>query len=148
MVRADIPQGVPGEQAVEEGLIVEDEIAREFLPATRITDLDQISGKVALNNLAANQVLVDGMFVDPATSPIGFAQRLEDNHVAVSVSVSGDQRRVEPAGPRRPGQHLRRLPSRSEDAAESTETSYADARLLYHQVRILAIGTHSRTTAR
>src|SRR5262245_40226683 len=87
VVRADIAQGTPGEQAVEQGWIVEDEIAQEFLPATRITDFDQISGKVALNNLAANQVLVDGMFVDPTTNSIGLGQRLEENHVAYTISV-------------------------------------------------------------
>ena len=142
VVRADIPQGVPGEQAMAEGLIVEDEIAREFLPATRITDPDQISGKVALNNLAANQVLVDGMFVDPTTSSIGFGQRLEENHIAVSVAVSGANA---VSSLLVPGDlvDIFVAPEPPEDAAASTETSYADARLVYHQARILAIGTQA-----
>ena len=147
VVRADIPQGVPGEQAVAEGLIVEDEIAREFLPATRITDPDQISGKVALNNLAANQVLVDGMFVDPTTSSIGFGQRLEENHVAYTISVDGANA---VAGLLVPGDLVDIFASADTTVSDTGGPAAADAavfgsnaRLLYHQVRILAIGTQA-----
>jgi Flp pilus assembly protein CpaB len=153
VVRADIPQGVPGEQAVQEGWIVEDEIAREFLPATRITDFDQITGKVALNTLAANQVLVEGMFVDPTTNSIGFGQRLEENHVAYTISVDSTSG---VAGLLVPGDlvdifhtGLIGVPegtsgdSGSATAAASADTFGQDARLLYHQVRILAIGTQT-----
>jgi pilus assembly protein CpaB len=151
VVRADIPQGTPGETAVEQGLIVEDEIAQEFLPATRITDLDQITGKVALNNLAANQVLVDGMFVDPATSNIGFGQRLEENHVAYSLPITGDST---VGGLLVPGDLVNifylAAGAGDEDEGEvvTDEESFgSDARLLYHQVRILAIGTQTAPTA-
>ena len=144
VVRADIPQGVPGEQAVTDGLIVEDEIAREFLPATRITDFDQISGKVALSNLAANQVLVDGMFVDPTTSSIGFGQRLEENHVAYTISVDGASA---VAGLLVPGDLVDIFASvDNTDGASSSDGTGSfgkNARLLYHQVRILAIGTQA-----
>jgi pilus assembly protein CpaB len=152
VVRADIAQGTPGEQAVETQMIVEDEIAREFLPATRITDLDQISGKIALNNLAANQVLVDGMFVDPAeTSVSPITQRLEGSNVAYTISVdevSGV------AGLLVPGDLVDiflesvRTDGEAESETEGeTGTNFQSARLLYHQVRILAIGTNTAPTA-
>lgn len=148
VVRADIPQGMPGEQAVEQNMIVEDEIAREFLPATRITDFDQISGKVSLNNLAANQVLVDGMFVDPTTSQLGFGQRLEENHVAITISVDST---TGVAGLLVPGDLVDIFYTTSSDGGGETATADPaspdtfenDARLLYHQVRILAIGTQT-----
>ena len=149
VVRTDIAQGTPGEMAVEQGWVVEDEIAQEFLPATRITDLDQITGKVALTNLAANQVLVDGMFVDPATSNIGFGQRLEGNHVAYTISV--DQTSAV-AGLLVPGDLVDVFVTGGGDDAEAVvgddaETVGADARLLYHQVRILAIGSQTAPVA-
>jgi pilus assembly protein CpaB len=148
VVRADIPQGTPGEQAVEQGWVVEDEIAQEFLPATRILDFDQISGKVALNNLAANQVLVDGMFVDPTTNSIGVGQRLEENHVAYTISVDSESG---VAGLLVPGDLVDIFytsgDEASGDSGETTESSEdvfgEDARLLYHQVRIMAIGTQT-----
>jgi pilus assembly protein CpaB len=145
VVRADIPQGVPGEQAVQENLIVEDEIAREFLPATAILDFDQITGKVALNTLAANQVLVDGMFVDPTTNSIGFGQRLEENHVAYTISVDSTSG---VAGLLVPGDLVDIFATTTEQQAEaeggtSVDTFGDGARLLYHQVRILAIGSQT-----
>lgn len=149
VVRADIPQGVPGEQAVQEGWIVEDEIAREFLPATRITDFDQITGKVALNTLAANQVLVEGMFVDPTTNSIGFGRRLEENHVAYTISVDSTSG---VAGLLVPGDLVDIFATTGEgevtdaapsDVAEQQGIFGQNARLLYHQVRILAIGTET-----
>ena len=154
VVRADIAQGTPGEQAVEQGWVVEDEIAREFLPATRITDLDQISGKVALNNLAANQVLVDGMFVDPASAQLSaVTQRLEDNHVAYTISV--DQT-AGVAGLLVPGDLVNMLitvPGEGGGDGEivgeaGPETLFSqNARVLYQQVRILAIGTDTAPVA-
>jgi pilus assembly protein CpaB len=143
VVRADIPQGVPGEQAVQEGWIVEDQIAREFLPATAVLDLDQVTGKVALNTLAANQVLVDGMFVDPTTNSIGFGQRLEENHVAYTISVDSTSG---VAGLLVPGDLVDIFLTASEEQAEDASTSGTPelgARLLYHQVRILAIGSQT-----
>jgi len=154
VVRSDIPQGTPGDQAVEQGLIVEDEIAREFLPATRITDLDQISGKVALNAMAANQVLVDGMFVDPASAQLSaITTRLEENHVAYTISVdevSGV------AGLLVPGDLVdmfvtlddsENVDGETSEVAEQQGVFAGNARLLYHQVRILAIGSQTAPTA-
>jgi pilus assembly protein CpaB len=151
VVRADIPQGTPGEDAVEQGWVVEDEIAREFLPATRITDLDQISGKIALNNLAANQVLVDGMFVDPAqTSVSAVNQRLADDHVAYTISVDTTSG---VAGLLVPGDLVNILVTTPESGGGGEDTSSAaslfgqNARVLYQQVRILAIGAETAPTA-
>lgn len=138
VVRADIAQGTPGDQAIAENLIVEDEIAREFLPATRITDFDQIAGKVALVNLAANQVLVDGMFVDPAAAQVSaITQRLEGDSVAMSISV--DSTRAV-GGLLVPGDlvNIMYLPAGEEEADVS------GARMVYHQARILAIGAQSQ----
>ncbi len=153
VVRADIPQGTPGEQAVEQGWVVEDEIAQEFLPATRITDFDQISGKVALNNLAANQVLVEGMFVDPATAQLsGLTQRLEGDHVAYTISVD-DISGV--AGLLVPGDLVdmfwtvddsENVDGETSDVAAESGVFGRNARLLYHQVRILAIGSQTAPT--
>ena len=154
VVRQDIPQGTPGDQAVEQGLIVEDEIAREFLPATRVQDLDQISGKVALNSMAANQVLVEGMFVDPASAQLSaITTRLEDNHVAYTISVdevSGV------AGLLVPGDLVdmfvtlddtENVDGEASEVAEQQGIFASNARLLYHQVRILAIGSQTAPTA-
>ncbi|MGY6500136.1 MAG: Flp pilus assembly protein CpaB [Acidimicrobiales bacterium] len=86
-VEQNIAQGTDGDQAAAEGLIVESRIPREFLPTNALTTLDQISGLVAVTDLAANQVVVEGMFVDPSTALISFSQRLESDEATVTVSV-------------------------------------------------------------
>ncbi|MFP4513236.1 MAG: Flp pilus assembly protein CpaB [Acidimicrobiales bacterium] len=86
-VDRNIPQGFPGAEAVEERYIVRSEIPREFLPANAVNDPDQISGLVALNELSANQVLVDGMFVDPSVALISFAERIDTEEATVTISV-------------------------------------------------------------
>lgn len=139
VVRQDVPKGLPGEQARDEGYIVQDKIAREFLPATAVRSLDQIDGRVALNNLAANQVLVDGMFVDPAQAEVGFSARIPGSMVAVTVSI--DQVRGV-AGLLVPGDKVDLLvasPSESDSAAVGVPSA-AQSRFVYHSLEILAIG--------
>ncbi|MCA1674363.1 MAG: Flp pilus assembly protein CpaB [Actinobacteria bacterium] len=87
VVSKDIAKGLPGEQALQEEFVKSDEIPREFRPGTAITDVTTIRGKVALNNLSAGQVVVDGMFVDPKVAQITFSQRIPAGKVAVTVSV-------------------------------------------------------------
>lgn len=132
VVRKDIPKGLPGEQARDEGYIVQDKIHREFLPASAVQSLDQIDGQVALNNLAANQVLVAGMFVDPAQAQIGFSARIPESMVAITVSV--DQVRGV-AGLLVPGDKVDLLVAEQGEEGEPTTSRYA-----YHGVEILAIG--------
>jgi Flp pilus assembly protein CpaB len=93
---------------------------------------------VALVNLAANQVLVDGMFVDPASAQVSaITQRLEDDNVAMSISVDATR---SVGGLLVPGDlvNIMYLPAGEE------ETGIAGARMVYHQARILAIGAQSQ----
>ncbi len=139
VVRKDIPKGLPGEQARDEGYIVQDKIPREFLPASAVRSLDQIDGRVALNNLAANQVLVDGMFVDPAQAQIGFSARIPDSQVAITLSID-EVRGV--AGLLVPGDKVDLLVT-AQDENEENDTGVpnpAMSRMVYHSVEILAIG--------
>jgi len=139
VVRKDVPKGLPGEQARDEGYIVQDKIPREFLPASAIRSLDQIDGRVALNNLAANQVLVDGMFVDPAQAQIGFSARIPESMTAITVSI--DQVRGV-AGLLVPGDKVDMLLT-AQNTDEETDTGVPNrsvSRMAYHSVEILAIG--------
>ena len=127
VVGKDIPKGLPGEQAVQEEYIRSDEIPREFRPATGITDVTSIRGKVAITNLSVGQVVVDGMFVDPKIAQVTFSQRIPAGQVAISVSV--DQIRGV-AGLLVPGDKVNILVS--DGGAQ---------RYLFQNVNIIAIGT-------
>jgi pilus assembly protein CpaB len=140
VIRKDVPKGLPGEQARDEGYIVQDKIPREFLPASAIQSLDQIDGQVALNALAANQVLVRGMFVDPAQAQVGFSARIPESMVAITVSI--DQVRGV-AGLLVPGDKVDMMVAASaSEGDDTTETvpSAGISRIVYHAVEILAIG--------
>jgi Flp pilus assembly protein CpaB len=70
--------------------IVEKTIPAEFRPDTYVTNLAELENKVAITDLAANQVLVHNMFVDPKTATTSFRDRLENKDlVAIAVPVDG-----------------------------------------------------------
>jgi pilus assembly protein CpaB len=86
-VKADIPKGTDGSQAVNKAMFEKKEIPQEFRPANALTTPDQVKGKVALANLSAGQVLVDGMFVDPIKAQTTTRDRILPGQVAFTVSV-------------------------------------------------------------
>ncbi len=146
----DIPKGTFGDEAFAQGLIEEDVIAKEYRPATAITQPSQIDGLVAISDLPANQVVVSNQFVTQAASLSTFSSLLKNNEVAITVSV--DQIRGV-AGLLVPGDFVnllvttqsavdgdrgRRRPApRGHRATRSTPSP---ARLLFHKVQILAVG--------
>jgi Flp pilus assembly protein CpaB len=143
----DIPKGTFGDEAFAQGLIEPDDIAREFRPATAITEPSQIDGLVAISDLAANQVVVSNQFVTQQDSLSTFSQLLQNNEVAITVSV--DQVRGV-AGLLVPGDFVNILVSAEpvDETGQPTapvpgagEVAYAEPhRYLYQKVQILAVG--------
>jgi pilus assembly protein CpaB len=146
--QADIPRGTPGETATNAGSVASSKIPQEFKPATAITSTDEIEKKVALFDIAQGTVIVQGMFVDPATTQISFRERLENpEHVAITVSVdqvSGV------AGFLVPGDEVNILVFQDVAGLAGGEPAAGDvgatgafdtiARYLYQKVQILAVG--------
>jgi Flp pilus assembly protein CpaB len=79
VVKKDIPRGLSGREAQQQGYIKSSEITSEFKPATALNDISVIQNKVAIAPLATGQVLVGGMFADPIESQITFAGRVPDS---------------------------------------------------------------------
>ena len=141
----DIPKGTFGDEAFTQGLIESDVIAKEYRPATAITDPSQIDGLVAISDLPANQVVVSNQFVSQAESLSTFSSLLKNNEVAVTIST--DQLRGV-AGLLVPGDFVNLLvtvpPTGAAEeggGAESSGAVYSQpARVLYQKVQILAVG--------
>ena len=146
----DIPKGTFGDEAFAQGLIERDVIAKEYRPASAITQESQIEGLVAISDLPANQVVVSNQFVSQAESLSTFSSLLKENEVAITISV--DQIRGV-AGLLVPGDFVNILVVDDESAATAegeevaaenpgqTITVYATpARYLYQKVQILAVG--------
>lgn len=144
----DIPKGTFGDEAFTQGLIEEDVIAKEYRPATAITQTSQIDGLVAISDLAANQVVVSNQFVTQQESLSTFSSLLKQNDVAVTVSI--DQVRGV-AGLLVPGDFVNLLVNTTSGAATNPDGTPADtapgsdvfgqpARYLFQKVQILAVG--------
>jgi pilus assembly protein CpaB len=144
----DIPKGTFGDEAFAQGFIEEDVIAKEYRPATAITDPSQIDGLVAISDLAANQVVVSDQFVSQQESLSTFSQLLKNNEVAVTVSI--DQVHGV-AGLLVPGDFVNIMVSTKAVDAQGNEVAPTPAgegqviwdpsfRFLYQKVQILAIG--------
>jgi pilus assembly protein CpaB len=87
VVKKDIPKALGGDQALAGDYIKADKIQAKFRPATAVSNLDTIRGKVALTTLSANEVLVDGQFVEPRVAQLTNSQRITKGRVGVTISV-------------------------------------------------------------
>ena len=87
-ITENIPPGLTGQEALDQGYLdLDAAIASEFLPETAVTDVETILSKIAVSELARNQVLVENMFVEPSTAQITNARRIPTDRVAITISV-------------------------------------------------------------
>jgi pilus assembly protein CpaB len=135
VVKKDIQKGFPGDQAVSQGFVKSDEIPQKFRPATAVTDLNTIKGKVALTTLSANQVLVEGQFVDPRVEQITFSQRIPAGQVAITLNY--DQVHAV-AGLLVPGDKVDMI---------ITDPRDGQIKFMFQNVNILAIGAQAAPQA-
>lgn len=87
VVKKDIPKALPGDQAISGGYVKQDKIQAKFRPSTALNNEDAIRGKVALTQLAANTVLVDGQFVEPRVAQLTNSERIPKHRVAITVQL-------------------------------------------------------------
>ena len=94
-IAKDIPKGLSGREAQNQGMIVKADIAAEFKPVTAIVDPSIIQDKVAVANYTTGQILVDGMFADPIENQITFAGRVP-NDCAVAGTLGSTSGKAVP----------------------------------------------------
>jgi len=139
VVKKDIPKALPGDQAISGGYIKQDKIQAKFRPSTALNNEQAIRGKVALTQLAANTVLVDGQFVEPRVAQLTNSERIPKHRVAVTVQL--DQVRGV-AGLLVPGDKVNlMLEYKPGTGAGAALGGGSNIRLLYQNVDILFIGS-------
>lgn len=137
-VNKAVPKGLPGELAIDQGYVSSSKIPQEFRPGSSVQKLDDIKNKVAINELSAGQVVVDGQFVDQNVAQVTNAQRVPAGQVAISISVD---RIHGVAGLLMPGDKVNMLVAeKSTDGATKVQT-------LYQNANILAIGNKAAAQA-
>lgn len=92
IVKETVAKGTYGEEAETQKLIVEDEIPKKFFPPNAIRSFDDVAGKVAIADLAVNQIVTTDMFADPSVVQSSFSDRLEkineEDQVAITIQVN------------------------------------------------------------
>jgi pilus assembly protein CpaB len=154
LVAQPIARGTSGTEA--QAYIKKDTIPRKAVPSNYITNPQDISGKVALNALSANQVVLSDMFVDPSdpNARQSFSERLTriNNEDQSALTIQVDQVRGV-AGLLQPGDYVNimvREVSEIDPLAPIPEGMTpeeilfgAQARYLYQKVEVLAVGQNT-----
>jgi Flp pilus assembly protein CpaB len=146
VIKTQIPRGTPFETA--EASIVEKTIPAEFRPDNFVANKAELANKVAITDLAANQVLVQNMFVNADVATTSFRDRLTDpKMVAIAVPVDGVRAL---SGYLQGGDLVNILVTPSVEGGETPavgqgidplKTPYVKtARYFYQKVRVLAVG--------
>ena len=146
VVAANVPAGTTASDVQQTGRLELRQIESTFRPSNAVSNLSQIQGRVAVSNLAENQILVEGMFDDPEVIATTFADLIEEDQVAFSLTI--DPKRAV-GGFIEPGDFVDMIvlgdeyvPPGEPDAfdASATRSPYTSpARYLYHGVRIIGI---------
>ena len=87
VVAQDISAGTTAADVNNTGGLELREVETQFRPANAVSDLSQIQGRVAVNNLAANQILVTGMFDDPEAIETTFNDLIETDQIAFTIAM-------------------------------------------------------------
>jgi pilus assembly protein CpaB len=149
VVTKDIPKGMLGADVIRDGYVGTVLIPQEIRPATALVSSAGLESLVARSELAANQVVVDQMFVTPEQAYASSSERIEEGMVAITISVDqvhgvaglvvpGD--RVDmiigrPAGEVAPGVEGEQGQEGAPSEANGSTT------MLFQNVRVFAIGS-------
>ena len=87
VVTKDIPKGMLGADVIRDGYVGTVLIPQEIRPATALVSTAGLESLVARSDLAANQVVVDQMFVTPEQAYASSSERIEEGMVAITMSV-------------------------------------------------------------
>ena len=146
VVSANVPAGTTAADVQQTNRLELRQVESAFRPSNAVSNLSQIQGRVAVNNLAENQILVEGMFDDPEVIATTFADLIEEDQVAFSLTI--DPKRAV-GGFIEPGDFVDMIvlgdeyvPPGEPDAFEAaaTRSPYTSpARYLYRGVRIIGI---------
>jgi Flp pilus assembly protein CpaB len=146
-IKKPIAKGTTGQKALNDGAIGSTKIQHKFRPDTALADTKGIEQLVALYDLPPHQVLVDGIFVKPSAAQVTFASNLHPGNVAVTVSIGG----IQAVGNNLvPGDLVDMMVSINSVPLPGTPALVApgnaatvntNERLLYQNVKILAIGS-------
>ena len=138
VIAKDVPKNTTGDTAIAAGLIKKSSIPKQFYPATAVTNVNEIKGRVTPNLLPAGQILVEREFVEPNVANQSFSTtNIPAGQVAISIAVDSTKA---VSGLIVPGDKVDLVFFGGTANAKGTEAgSYAH--VMYQNVNVIAIGT-------
>ena len=130
VAKKDIPKGFSGARALDEGYIGKEEIPQKFYPANAVLDPQTLRGKVAIAELAAGLPVVQSAFAEPQVARESFADLIDKDQQAVTLSVSDVEAVARLVVP---GDYVNLLLTWDDAANKTTQT-------VLQKVKVIAIG--------
>lgn len=134
VAKQDIAAGVTGDTAASQGLIERRAVPAKVRPATAITSLEEISGKLAAVQIFKDEVIVGQRFIAPGAAVRGVLPIPEGKH-AISINV-GQPQGV--GGFVQPGDKISLIVQANRTVGRTTGPF---AQYLIQNIDVLAVGT-------
>lgn len=135
VAKQDIPAGVSGDTASQQGLFEQRTVTEDVKPDTAITSLQEVSGKIAAVQIFKDEVIVSQRFVTPGAAVRGVLPIPQGRH-AVSVQVAPP---AGVAGFIQPGDQVSLITQVNRPGAGAAGGTIA--RFLLQRVDVLAVGS-------
>lgn len=135
VAKQDIPKGMTGDSALDEGLVVPSRVLRGSVPPAAVTDSGLLSGKVAAATIQAKQFITAESFVEPAEGGGGSLASSIGSSDKVAVTISVDAERGV-ANSIAPG-----------DRVDILVVDNGGATVLLESVKVLAVGQETALSA-
>jgi pilus assembly protein CpaB len=134
VANSDIAKGTTGAEVIQAGLVTKQKVAKGSLPASIITNVDDLTSLVAAGPINAKQFITSGAWVSAADGVGGpFSTAIAaQNLVAVTVTVDADHGVANQIAP---GDHVN-IATTVTDADGTAHTDY-----LMNNVKVLAVGS-------
>jgi len=136
VANSDIAKGTTGSEVLQAGLVSREKVAKGSVPASMVTNLNDLNNRIAAGPINAKQFITTGAFVS-ATDGVGgpFSTAIAaQNLVAVTVTVDADHG---VANQITPGDHVN-MATTTIDAAGQAQTTY-----IMNNVKVLAVGPNT-----
>lgn len=133
VANSDIAKGTTGAEVIQAGLVNQEKVARGSLPASVITNIDDLTNRIAAGPINAKQFITQGSWVSTENGVGGvFSQSIAaENLVAVTVTVDADHGVANQIAP---GDHVN-IATTTTDTNGNAQTAY-----LMNNVKVLAVG--------
>ena len=136
VAKQDIPAGVSGDTASQQGLFEQREVTEDIKPDTAITSLQEVSGKIAAVTIFKDEVIVAQRFVTPGGGGLRNVLPIPQGRQAVSVQVAPP---AGVAGFIQPGDQVSLISQVSRPGTGAAGGTIA--RFLLQRVDVLAVGS-------